>query len=611
MNFPLHRKNFDGVKSKEMQSILNQSGNYHSILKIPVDRHIPNTYFVTDQELKQRIHPYQEIINLSRPLMNHYIANFERNIHLTLIDDDGCVLFSLHPNHIGAVCPGFLLINQNASLKDSLRKGSVIELFSEEANENLVCMPIETENSALYLTIANKKGKIPSDNLKCAFCIYKIVTMQYLMTKQFLHVINSLLETNQDHAFIIDEDGFITDANSKCLNLFGIDSNEILKGIHVKDLLSDYGSIYEFNRLHNHNSFKIFAQNKWTTVEIVDKKILYSPSGTKQLLILFQYQNKSGITPITAKENQKDNLITFQDIIATSPKMQQNIELAKKASLLSTTVLIEGESGTGKDLIAQGIHTASDRKGPFVAINCGAIPRELLQSELFGYSDGSFTGAKKGGRRGKIAEAHGGTLFLDEIGEMPKDMQVTLLRFLQNKVIIPLGDNRPQKVDVRIIAATNRNLRQEVEKGSFREDLYYRLNVINIKLPSLKERKEDIPFLVKHILKQICQEYKIPLKSIDTEAIHLLLQYDWPGNVRELHNVLEKAIVISDSEKIEPKDLLIEEFLHKPKSIKEEKEIIIDLLDKYDGNISAVAKELGIARSTLYRRMKNLNVNNK
>ena len=220
--------------------------------------------------------------------------------------------------------------------------------------------------------------------------------------------------------------------------------------------------------------------------------------------------------------------------------MKETIEVARMAARSSSNVLIEGESGTGKELFAQAIHNASKRSaGPFVAVNCGAIPRELIASELFGYSEGAFTGAKKGGNPGKFELADGGTLFLDEIGDMPLEQQVALLRVIQEKSVSRIGSNQVIPVDVRIICATNKNLLELMQTGRFRQDLYYRLNVINLRILPLRERKEDIPVLFQHFLQQMNQEGN---QLSQQDVIEHLLSYDWPGNVRELQNVVERFV---------------------------------------------------------------------
>ena len=229
----------------------------------------------------------------------------------------------------------------------------------------------------------------------------------------------------------------------------------------------------------------------------------------------------------------------FANIVAKSDKMQSLLEAVTRIAKSDSTVYIHGESGTGKELIAKAIHLASDRKDkPFIAINCAAIPETLLESELFGHEKGAFTGAVRS-TKGLFTQAHEGTLFLDEIGDMPLTIQVKLLRALEERQFYPVGSEKPVSVDVRVVVATKKDLIEEVKKGQFREDLFYRIHVIPIILPPLKDRKEDIPYLVEHLLKKICQQMKKPVKGLTPKAMQKLMQHDWPGNVRELENILE------------------------------------------------------------------------
>ncbi len=237
-----------------------------------------------------------------------------------------------------------------------------------------------------------------------------------------------------------------------------------------------------------------------------------------------------------------------------NPQMRKIYELAKKVAPSSSTVLLLGESGTGKEVLAKYIHFCSQRKGPFVAINCAAIPEELLEAELFGYEKGAFTGAIKS-KPGKFEIANGGTIFLDEIGDLSPKLQAKLLRALQEKQIERLGSDHPIKIEVRIIAATNKNLEKEVKSGRFREDLFFRLNVIPIKLPPLRERKEDIPLLAQFFLKKICEREGIEEKTFSSSAIETLINYSWPGNIRELENLIERAIILSENNIIDVVDL--------------------------------------------------------
>jgi len=290
------------------------------------------------------------------------------------------------------------------------------------------------------------------------------------------------------------------------------------------------------------------------------------------------------------------------------------VELVRRVAPTSATVLIRGESGTGKELIAKAIHHASDRaRGPFVAINCGALPETLLESELFGHVRGAFTGAS-GTKKGLFEEADGGTLLLDEIGEMAPSLQVKLLRALQSGEIRPVGSTQAITVDVRVVAATNRDLEQLIRQGGFREDLFYRLNVIPVTLPPLRERREDIPLLAEHFLGRAAQRLGRSLR-LGPAAVDRLLRYPWPGNVRELENAIERAAILARDQTIEPDDLPPHVTggvilgpapgLEREHTLAEaERAHIIQTLERCGGNHSRAAEMLGIGRTTLWRKLK-------
>ena len=305
---------------------------------------------------------------------------------------------------------------------------------------------------------------------------------------------------------------------------------------------------------------------------------------------------------------------TVDDIIGDCSIMQDLKDSVRKVAKTNSNVLIMGESGTGKELFAHSIHAGSmRRKAPFVCVNCGSIPEQLIESELFGYEEGAFTGARKGGKIGLFPAAHGGTIFLDEIGELPLPMQVRLLRVLQDREIQRVGSNVREKVNVRVVAATNRNLYQMVKKGEFRSDLYYRLNVVTLHLPLLRERKEDLPLLIQMILSKISKKESLGAIEISREAMDHLLRYDWPGNVRELENVLERAINFTDAgEKIKAKNLperitgsMVSRTVMPLKELMEntEKDAIKDVLLRCRNCKAKAANELGISRTTLYEKM--------
>lgn len=314
----------------------------------------------------------------------------------------------------------------------------------------------------------------------------------------------------------------------------------------------------------------------------------------------------------------------FKDILTRSEIMQDTIELAKAASQNKSTILIQGESGTGKEMFAQSIHNQSNyAEGPFIGVNCGAIPRELVGSELFGYVEGAFTGARKGGSPGKFELAQGGTLFLDEICDMPLEQQAALLRVLQEKQIYRLGGSKPIPINVRVICATNRDLYNEVQKGTFRQDLYFRLNVISLRIPPLRERTEDIDLLLKHFLIQSAPQWREHTHKIDPVVWDLLKRYTWPGNVRELQNFAERIQFTVRNYFINPgnlpdeirnmyegkSDRLLASAPRRQVDIKQqlaevEANQIQALLNQYNGNVSRVAETLGISRRTVDRRIK-------
>lgn len=323
---------------------------------------------------------------------------------------------------------------------------------------------------------------------------------------------------------------------------------------------------------------------------------------------------------IRLEENDK-----IEGIITQNPKMEKVLETVKRVARSDISVLITGESGTGKELIANAVHQYSLRKNKrFIPLNCGSLPDSLIESELFGYRKGAFTGAEAA-KQGLVEKAHTGTLFLDEVGEMGAEAQVKLLRFAQSGEFIPLGSTGPQKVDARLIAATNQNLDVAIKEGKFRQDLFYRLNVVNLVLPPLRARKEDIPLLVNHFVRKQQEKAKDSSRSFSPAAISYLQMHDWPGNIRELENVVNAAMVLAQNSRITPEDLSIalpqgqklENQVAEGATLQEivearqadvEKTTIISALDSCQGNQTKTARKLGIGRNTLMRKMKKYNI---
>jgi DNA-binding NtrC family response regulator len=314
----------------------------------------------------------------------------------------------------------------------------------------------------------------------------------------------------------------------------------------------------------------------------------------------------------------------FKNIVARSPKMQEILALVERVAPANSTVLLGGESGVGKDLIARAIHQHSRRaSGPFVKINCTAIPENLLESELFGYEKGAFTGAVTS-KPGKFELADKGTIFLDEIGDVPSVIQVKLLRVLQEREFEHLGGTRTLKVDVRLVAATNRDLRAALEQGTFREDLYYRLNVVPISIPPLREHKEDIPYLVDHFIERFARESGKEISGIAPAALKLLMDFHWPGNVRELENIIERAVAFADGATIDVRDIRLDlsprlassdsgaiagavPFPPEGLTLEQyEDEIIREALRRAGGNKSQAARRLGLSRNALRYRLSRM-----
>jgi DNA-binding NtrC family response regulator len=377
---------------------------------------------------------------------------------------------------------------------------------------------------------------------------------------------------------------------------------------------------------------------------------LVKPASPERIAISIRNQLKIGTLSgeVTRLKKKVENRLTFDDLVAHSNEMKQVFRLGQRAAQSNIPILIEGESGAGKELIARAIQGSSERAGrPFVTVNCGAIPENLIESILFGHEKGSFTGATEK-HLGKFQEADGGTLFLDEIGELRLDMQVKLLRALQEGEVDPVGSKRPVKVDVRIMSATNRDLALRVRDGHFREDLYYRLNVFPIVVPALRDRPEDIPELARHFIARFAAEENKPMSGLTPEASNLLERFNWPGNVRQLENTIFRAVVLCDSDTLDICDfpqiaatMGVEAKMHRistdlplqratsrgqqahmhaspyvlsatdasghMRKLEDiESEVIRMAISRYDGHMSEVARRLGIGRSTLYRKLKEL-----
>ncbi len=384
------------------------------------------------------------------------------------------------------------------------------------------------------------------------------------------------------------------------IKMEGISGLEVLKQVKENDadiavvMITAYGSIQTAIEAIKNGAYdyllKPFDPNE---LGMLIHKIIRDQAQARENLFL--------------REEYKERT-RFESMIGQSPAMREIFNLIQDVAPVDSTVLITGETGTGKGLAAKAIHTNSPHcEGPFVVVNCGAIPEHLMESELFGHQKGAFTDARET-KKGRLELAHGGTIFLDEIGEVSMRMQIDLLRVLEDHVFYRVGGTQPMTVDFRIIAATNRNLEEAIRNGIFREDLYYRLNVVSFEMPTLRKRKEDIPLLAEHFLHRFAQETKKTIHKISRPAMDEIMLYEWPGNVRELENAIERAVVVAKGRNLQPEDLpLFRPITCVPAgaSLKDvEKTHIIKVLEDCDWNISKSAKILEIDRTTLYNKIK-------
>lgn len=495
----------------------------------------------------------------------------------------------------------------------------------------MLCLPVHRKDfsgkfSLNYYTLLVTKLENFTPMLEDFFDYFSATQSLLRSSEQWdpfqLHIIGEILYLNMERnnlgIIMTDSNGIILDLNARLTSLFDRSPFDIIG----KPLTAYYPELApalnclktgENLTLHEVRFQKLLA-SMHMDCQVVKNK-------TENIGLFITLSDNAQIQKITHKVVNFNAHYKFDDLIGQNPLFIQSKNLAKRAALSSSTVLITGESGTGKELFAQSIHTASARRNfPFVSINCAAIPRELIGSELFGYVEGAFTGARKGGARGKFELANKGTLFLDEIAELPLEMQSILLRALEEKEIVRLGDTSPIPVNVRIIAATNKNLKELVTQGTFRSDLYYRINVLHLEVPPLRDRLDDIPRLTQNLTDKFTAAFGKNHIQISPEALQILQSYTWPGNIRELRNIIERAVNLCTSSLITVHDLPMElltspdlllhqnAFAQMMSSVQthnseQEKALIQSLLLKHRGNKSKVAQEMGISRQTLYRKM--------
>ncbi|WP_059104442.1 sigma-54 interaction domain-containing protein [Shouchella shacheensis] len=437
--------------------------------------------------------------------------------------------------------------------------------------------------------------------------------------------LETIMGTLEDAVTVVDERSRVRSINAKSEKLYGLTRGQI-QGQPIDDFFEEEAlvlwSVMQDKRpvLHHYNQPRPDLHVIVNTAPVFSGvRCVGGVSIERDITDVVKLNEELATTTASlhdlAHSTNQDH--PFEKIKGRSERLRHAIGLASKVARTDANVLITGESGVGKELFAEGIHRASERASrPFIAINCGAIPHALFESELFGYEQGAFTGAARGGKKGKFDAARGGTVFLDEIGEMPLELQVKLLRVLQERSFYRVGGTKAIPMDVRLVAATNRDLEKMVEEGTFREDLYYRLHVISIKVPALRERIEDLPELVQVFLKEFALKYDKPIPKLDPEVMYSLSKQPWEGNIRQLRNLIERMIILNGDQEEQVKwHHLPESFQRRVKHItsapkvkrpRTEQEEIEAALEKTYGNKSAAAKILGVSRATLYNRMKRL-----
>lgn len=400
-------------------------------------------------------------------------------------------------------------------------------------------MPFQDEQGRLSGAVAFLQDMTEFDELSS-----KVNTLQ-----EVRNLLSAIIDATQDAISVVDENGLGLLVNPAYTRLTGLTAEDVVGKPPTVDIAEGESMHIQVlkTRLPVKGVFmKVGPKRKEVIVNVAPIIVSGQLRGTVGVL-----HDISEIHKLSEELERAKRLIrhleakyTFSDIIGKSDAIKASIEQARRAAVTPATVLLRGESGTGKELFAHAIHRASERrKGQFIRVNCAALTDSLLESELFGYVEGAFTGAKRGGKTGLFEEANGGTIFLDEIGEISLSLQAKLLRVLQEREIVKVGDNRSTTIDVRVITATNANLEAELRAGRFREDLYYRLNVIPVLIPPLRQRREDIPLLVHHLIGSFNQDYGRCVEGVSDEVLQILREYHWPGNVRELENILGRAII--------------------------------------------------------------------
>lgn len=591
-----------------------------------------SSMILRDRELEQRLEENNELMQVAAPFMEQLHDYFHEEDFIVILNDRQGVILKVIGNTEMQAAEELLMV-PGASMNErhfgtnamgtAIAEGRPVQVSgSEHFVESLhrwTCSgsPIRDRGGNIIgvLDMSGQSHLVHSHTL--GMVVAAAQAIEYMLDSRAANsklvvagkYIQTIIDSIDAGIFTVGPRGFMKLVNKKAEAMLGYTQKEV-EGMRIESFIDGWNLVKEtLSREHSYYEEEFFIRGSLKKLHCT-LSVYYikdDEQGRLQGFVCVIKEIKQ-IRKLVHKISGKQSHYTFDSIIGANPKFLRVVDMAKEIADSPSTVLITGESGTGKEIFAQSIHNASRRRDePFVAINCGALPRTLIESELFGYAEGAFTGAQRGGRPGKFELADGGTLFLDEIGEMPLDMQANLLRVLEEGKLYRVGGNKIIEVDVRIIAATNKDLRQEVEQGNFRRDLFYRLNVLRLQLPPLRERKEDIPILVDYFISTKASKLnKVPMQPKDY-LLNQLCNHHWPGNIRELENVIESMLNAPDS--VPPvitsnSDGNAETSAVEIENLAElEQRHILRVLDKYNGNVSSAAKALGIGRNTLYRKL--------
>lgn len=629
MDKQVFKANAEGVTA--IQYIIQESLSKSFKMRINPGMDIRSTVILDKQEIAKRKSDRCELSYIAEGLIDLLNSNINMLDDVFVTDEEGYVIF----------------VNRESDLQGLIKRGSCLSTINIGTNAVGLAIqhriPVEVNAKEHYLEVLKNYHSVGipiirnGQMLGCAgivsspekvkmlqpgvmeFLIQTAIsaTDKMLETRKYIDELYMLKEflnniDNSKGVIIVASDYKILQVNTEAESVLAIDKAEIL-GTSIKDLIDIdlYKSKLSSNGVEQKD---IIFKTSHGKVEL-NSEIERFMDGKGRLL---GWKLQFTMPGIKRHIDSRPSRFEFKDILGKNKEFVRLIRLARAIAPSPSNVMITGESGTGKELFAQAIHYASYCKdGPFIAINCAAIPRELIETELFGYVDGAFTGARRGGMEGKFVQANGGSIFLDEIGDMPLELQSKLLRVLQERLVVPVGGNKAIPIDIRVISATNRNLEELIESEDFRADLFYRLNVINLRIPPLREHKDDIELLSRHFVSIYASRLNKRILEITPEALDSLQGYNWPGNIRELQNVMEMAVNLSNdtidiqhlpssfinnnqensymNNSTEDEIISLEEM---------EKRQIVRALSEFGGNISRTANVLEIGRTTLYRKIK-------